>query len=524
MGAGDNHTALEFLARVVDEYPSSRYSGIALYWLGRTQYQMGNDSTAAFTLDRYTRLAAELPHREDALLLLANSRYGLRAYGDALEAVLRVGQASSGRVSDFVDLSYDLLNHLPRATVESTAVLEPPRNFLSPFYVQASRWRYTSGDSAGAARMAQKVTEFSGLPGSLIAEATSLAGIGTGRSMLLPRLGFIAPSEGRFATVADEIRRGIELALEDVNRVREPDIQLIDRTTDVGSDSTIDVVRELARSERVEAVVGPLTSEFALPAGRVAAEEGVALVSPTATDARVLEIHPSVYTVNALDGGIGHTLGNYVVRSLNRRRVSILAVDDAYGRIQADAFEAAVRAAGGEVVARRVFDRGATQFTEDFGVIVRARAEAVFIATKSSTEALQILNQMAFYELQGLLPLGTDAWNDPSFFEQGGRFVRGYYADTFSRDPRVTMWEAFVARYESRFGETPGNLIPAWGYDAARLALERFSPHASGTESRNGEVRVFRGASGLFRFFPDGTRRAVVVHRIEDGEGIPVDW
>ena len=80
-------------------------------------------------------------------------------------------------------------------------------------------------------------------------------------------------------------------------------------------------------------------------AGRLAMEEGVPLVSPTATDARMLEIDPRVYTVNALDGAIGHTIGTYAATNLERRRFAILAVDDAYGRIQADAFAADPRMA-----------------------------------------------------------------------------------------------------------------------------------------------------------------------------------
>jgi hypothetical protein len=126
---------------------------------------------------------------------------------------------------------------------------------------------------------------------------------------------------------------------------------------------------------------------------------------------------------------------------------------------------------------------------------------------------------MAFYELGGILPLGTDAWNDPDFFRQGRGFVRGYFADTFSRDERVSRWSEFAADYELRYGEPPPNRIPSWGYDAARLALERLSP-AAGVVGEE----PYRGASGLFRFGPRGIRRAVVIHRIERGEPVALEW
>jgi len=153
------------------------------------------------------------------------------------------------------------------------------------------------------------------------------------------------------------------------------------------------------------------------------------------------------------------------------------------------------------------------------GSIVRSGADALFIATKSPNEALRILNQMAFYELGNILPLGTDAWNDEEFYRQGRRFVRGYFADTFSRDERVTRWSTFSERYTARHGGPPANLIPGWGYDAARLALERL---AGGGVLAN--AAEYRGATALFRFGPQGIRRAVVVHRIERGEPVAVDW
>ncbi|HKY59900.1 MAG TPA: ABC transporter substrate-binding protein, partial [Gemmatimonadota bacterium] len=191
-----------------------------------------------------------------------------------------------------------------------------------------------------------------------------------------------------------------------------------------------------------------------------------------------------------------------------------------YGRVQADAFAKAVQAAGASIVVRHTYEPATTEFTDLLGEIVRSGADALFIATKSPTEALRILNQVAFFELGGLMPLGTDAWNDESFYRQGRGFVRGYFADTFSRDPGVTRWQAFAEAYQARYGEEPSNLIPAWGYDAAHLAVRPAAPGPGATTA----LQPYRGASALFRFTPQGIRRAVVVHQIRGGEAVAVEW
>lgn len=517
--AGDHEAAYRAFSTVVEEYPSSDVSGLSLYWRGRSEYQLGRDADAAASMRRYVDLAPDVAFRESAVLIHASALYGVRDYSGALDAARRVDRASPERLDDFLALSRDLLNQLPRPAVEVEAAAPPPRNYLAPFYLQAARWAVAAGDSARAAAMAGRVLQFPELPPTVLSEARAFGGPAAAAMGTRPVLGFLEPREARFAQVSEWIGRGIDMALVDVNERRSPPVEILRRSAAADPDSTAEVIRQLARGERVEAIIGPLISEYALPAARTATEEAVPLVSPTATDARLLEIDPRVFTVNALDGSIGHTLGTYAVRNLERTRFAVLAVDNAYGRIQADAFTRAVESAGGRVVIRRDYEPGAAQFTDYLGAIVRSGAHALFISTNSPNEALRVLNQMAFYELGGILPLGTDAWNDPDFFTQGRGFVRGYFADTFSRDERVTRWSAFAADYELRYGEPPPNRIPSWGYDAARLALERLSPAANQVGSE-----PYRGASGLFRFGPQGIRRAVVIHRIEAGRPVALEW
>ncbi len=521
--SGDDRAALERFTTIVEEYPASRYSGEALYWRGRSLYQLGDAAAAEIALDRYLGLAPSVPNHDTAVLLLANSHYEQREFSAALDAALRIDRASPTDIDDFLDLSSDLLGQLPRQAIEEAVRATPPRNHLAPLYLQAARWAYAAGDSARGREFAERVVGLAPLPEPILSEARTLAGPSAEarETLTRPRLGFIAPTEGRFADVTQQIQRGLEIALEDVGAASSQEIELLVRPTFADPDSTAEVIRSLARQDRVRAILGPVVSEVALGAAVVAAEEGVAMVSPTATDARLLSMNPRIFSVNALDGSIGHTMGMYAVRSLERRRIAVLARDDAYGRIQAEAFEQAVRSAGGQIVLRRDFAGGTSDFTEHLRAAVQGGARAIFVATNRPSEALRILNQMAFYELGSILPLGTDAWNDPSFYQQGRRFVRGYFADTFSRDPRVTRWESFAERYAERFGEEPANLIPAWGYDAARLALENLSSTESNTALPE---EPYRGASGYFRFGPDGVRRAVVIHRIERGEPVALEW
>ncbi|MGH7563476.1 MAG: ABC transporter substrate-binding protein [Gemmatimonadota bacterium] len=519
---GDYEAALEAFSTVVERYPSSENSALALYWQGRSFYQLRNDSLAVQTFARYLALAPGLPSREHASLLLANGRCGMREFQAALTVALEVQDAPATLLPGFRSLARDLVEKLPREQVIRGAQMEPARDWMAPFYLQAARWSAADGNRRQAQTFAEKVLAAGELPADLREEAEAIR---AGSGVIRPRIGLLMPGEERFGEVGQAIQRGVELALEEINRGRSVPYELVSRVTVTDADSTVAMVRALARSDGVQAILGPVTSEFALPAGEAARAEGVVLISPTATDARMLEIAPRVLTVNALDGAIGHTIGMYAATNLGRQRFAILAVDNAYGRIQADAFAQAVQSAGAQIVTRTTYEPRTTEFTDQLGEIVRAGADALFISTKNPTEALRILNQVAFFEIRGLLPLGTDAWNDESFYSQGRGFVRGYFADTFSRDPAITRWREFADRYAARYDEEPSNLIPGWGYDAAHLAIrEATLPSEAAGASTPRAAGTYRGASALFRLSPGGIRRAVVVHQIQGGEAVALEW
>ncbi|MGH7559259.1 MAG: ABC transporter substrate-binding protein [Gemmatimonadota bacterium] len=520
--SGDYDDALEAFSVVVERYPSSENSALALYWQARSFYQLRNDSLAVQAFERYLALAPVLPNREHASLLLANGIFGMGEFQAALTVALDVQDAPAALLPGFRGLARDLVEKLPREQVIRGARMEPARDWMAPFYLQAARWSSADGNRRQAQTFAEKVLAAGELPPDLREEAEAIRA-GTAGS-IRPRIGLLMPGESRFGAVGEAIRRGVELALEEINRGRSVPYELIARMTVTDADSTVAMVRSLARSDGVQAILGPVTSQFALPAGEAARAEGVVLISPTATDARMLEIGTRVLTVNALDGAIGHTIGTYAATNLGRQRFAVLAVDNAYGRIQADAFAQAVQSAGAQLVYRATYQPDTSEFTDQLGEIVRAGADALFISTKNPTEALRILNQVAFFELSGLLPLGTDAWNDESFYSQGRGFVRGYFADTFSRDPGITRWQEFVDRYVARYGEEPSSLISAWGYDAAQLAIrEATAPEGAGGSGPRAR-EIYRGASALFRMSPAGIRRAVVVHRIQGGEPVALEW
>ena len=136
--------------------------------------------------------------------------------------------------------------------------------------------------------------------------------------------------------------------------------------------------------------------------------------------------------------------------------------------------------------------------------------DALFIPDVAERVGL-ILPQLRFYDIDDVVLVGPNDWNDPRLLEiaerdaTGATFVGAFHPG--SDDPAV---QAFVAGFSSAFGRTP-DLAAAIGFDAAGLiqaAVNRLG-HPSSRDLRSDlqDVRGFEGMSGLTGFSDEGVPR-----------------
>lgn len=94
--------------------------------------------------------------------------------------------------------------------------------------------------------------------------------------------------------------------------------------------------------------------------------------------------------------------------------------------------------------------------------------DGVFLPT-SSLEAAQLAPQFPFRDVEGVVLLGTRAWNHSSLAEVGKEYVEGalFPAELHEGLPAA---RAFFATYRALYGEDPG-VIDAYAFDAVRLLL-----------------------------------------------------
>ena len=197
--------------------------------------------------------------------------------------------------------------------------------------------------------------------------AASLLLASTARADIV--IGLIAPLTGPVAAYGDQVRNGAETAVEEINKAGGilGEKVVLKAADDAGEPKQGVSVANQFVGENIRFVVGPVTSGVAIPASDVLAENGILMVTPTATapdlTARGLT---NVLRTCGRDDQQADVAAVYVLENLKDKKVAVLHDKGAYGKGLADAFKAKVNAGG----VTEVFYDSVTPGERDFSAVV----------------------------------------------------------------------------------------------------------------------------------------------------------
>ncbi|MCJ8519423.1 branched-chain amino acid transport system substrate-binding protein [Pseudorhizobium tarimense] len=179
-------------------------------------------------------------------------------------------------------------------------------------------------------------------------------------------IGLIAPLTGPVAAYGAQVQNGAQTAVEEINKAGGilGEQVVLKPADDAGEPKQgVSAANQLV-GEGVRFVVGPVTSGVAIPASDVLAENGVLMVTPTATapdlTARGL---PNVLRTTGRDDQQAEVAANYVLENMKDKRIAIINDKGAYGKGLADAFKATLNAGGVDEVLNDALTPGDKDFS-----------------------------------------------------------------------------------------------------------------------------------------------------------------
>lgn len=241
-------------------------------------------------------------------------------------------------------------------------------------------------------------------------------------------------------------------------------------------------VQALLQDQRVLAIVGPQNSNVARAEIPIAAQAGIALISPSATS---IDLTAGNFAA-AGTGGSPQTFFRTVVRddlqgsadadfarrALHATRAYVIDDNESYGKGIADVFSRDFARAGGVVVERTHLTKSQQDFIP---LLTRAQGfkpDILFYGGVVSTGGALLRRQMVKLGMKSTM-LGGDGLWDPGFITAIGADAEGVYCSKGAPNLLVMAGaRQFLKDYHARFPLEDVGTYGANSYAAAQVAVE----------------------------------------------------
>ena len=284
------------------------------------------------------------------------------------------------------------------------------------------------------------------------------------------------------------------------------------------SADVVQSVTELAETEKVVAILGPLFSSHAVKVGPI-------INIPTivgATGANVTETGEFLFLAASSNALQAKLMAQFAVNELGAKTAAMIwQNEDVYSIGFVEAFDANFQELGGSIVEKQMYEKGDTMFDTQLMAIKAANPDVLFLASFPPENPL-IMKQARDMNIESVF-IGSDGMDDPLMFkvlEDNAPLESTYYCTNFDPDAME-----FISAYEAMF-ENPANGIAATGYDAMRL-LALAIETAQSTDpvivrEALAAITDYKGATSISRFDEDRHPvKSVGVFQITNGEVQP---
>lgn len=277
-----------------------------------------------------------------------------------------------------------------------------------------------------------------------IALAASLAFAGTASAQI--KVGVAGPLTGPNAAFGAQLKNGAEQAVADINAAggingQKLELSLGDDVSD--PKQGVSVANKFV-GDGVKFVIGHFNSGVTMPASEVYAENGIYMISPSATNPKITERGLwNVARTCGRDDQQGEVAAQYIATTLKGKKVAIVHDKTTYGKGLADETQKGINKAGVKEVLYEGVNTGEKDFSALVSKIKAAGAEIVYWGGLH-TEGGLIVRQMRDQGVGAVLMSGDGITTD-EFAAIGGPGVEGTLM-TFPPDPQKRPEAAEVVK------------------------------------------------------------------------------
>ena len=263
----------------------------------------------------------------------------------------------------------------------------------------------------------------------------------------------IGPMTGQYASFGEQMRRGAQMAVADINAAggvlgRQIRLEIGDDACDPRQ--AVAVANQMV-SRRVVFVAGHFCSGSSIPASEVYAEERILQISPASTNPVLTDRgarFANVFRVCGRDDQQGQVAAAYIAENFRGKQVAVIDDRSQYGKGLADVTRAELQRLNVAVAISEQINQGDRDFAALISRMKAARIEVIYFGGYH-TEAGLLVRQAREQGLAAVLISG-DALVTQEFWSIAGPAGEGTLM-TFDADPRKNPVAApVVARFRAQ--------------------------------------------------------------------------
>ena len=343
-------------------------------------------------------------------------------------------------------------------------------------------------------------------------------------------IGFAAPLTGGSAHYGVDLKRGVELALDDANaknlKIGNQTVHFVlDAEDDQGDPRMGSQVAQKMVDANVAGVVGHFNSGTSIPASRIYNTAGIPMVSPTATNPTLTaQGFNNVFRVVNSDAQMGKLAGQSAVQSMKGKSIAVIDDRTAFGQGMADEFSKGVEAAGGKVVDREFTTDKAVDSKAQLTKIKSFNPDVIFWGGLDQQAGL-LAKQMRQLGIQAVM-LGGGSFENETFLSVAGASAEGAVSWDYGIPlSRMKTGREFDEKMKKKYNEGVVAYSPA-AYDATWVLINAMLKANSTDPKVYGPVIKsvsFEGVSGSIAFLPNGDMKepTATFYKVIDGKWVP---
>ena len=352
------------------------------------------------------------------------------------------------------------------------------------------------------------------------------------------KIGFNIPLTGDIPKVGEASKNAAEMLKADINGAgglevggKKYMVEFIYEDNEAKAESSVTTAFKLITQDEILAMIGPNASKQAVPAGQIADDNGVVMVSPWSTNPDTTLDRPWVFRAAFLDPFQGPVAANFAVKAFGAKTAAVLYnLSDDYSKGLAEIFKDVFEKKMGpdSVVAFESHGTKDQDFSAQLTKIITAKPDFIFVPNHYNLVAL-IVPQARQLGYNGEF-MGSDSWGSAELMTLCGDACKELHFSTHYAAAGATgATKEFIDRYAAKYGETPDD-VAALTWDATRVVLlgiqnggkitGKLKKDRKAVRKGMEKITSFAGITGNMKFDDQGdpVKCAVVVRISQTGE------